>query len=106
MNRRLTTFLCGFLAAVLILVGVIFGGRELQLRHRQEGERQGYMVGYIMGYTDGTQDLRAQDTQLLAGRLEPYGIGSTRWKGFMLEFPTGYEKGYEDGQNRRISTED
>ncbi len=54
------------------------------------------MHGYTIGYMDALNG-KKQNSQSLADEIVPYDFGNGKWKGFMMGFPEGYDKGYLAG---------
>lgn len=51
------------------------------------------MQGYNFGYINALNE-RERNSQLLAGAIVPYELGNSKWKGFIMGFPEGYNDGY------------
>lgn len=80
------------IVTVIILSVLVFAIFHLRNVSYSEGEELGYLLGYNLGYTDALHN-KEQDSQLLAGEIVPYEYGNSKWKGFIMAFPEGYDNG-------------
>ncbi len=84
-------------AIPLILAAALLGGGVWTiLTLRQAAYNDGKAVGYLTGYTMAISGLPEKDgrsSQQLAGDIVPYETGGSKWKGFMMGFPEGWEDG-------------
>ena len=77
--------------ALVVAVSAFFVVRKANYNH---GKELGYLTGYSMGRTDHAADAVKADAQTLGSVVVPYEFGSSKWKGFVMAFPTGYEDGF------------
>jgi hypothetical protein len=72
---------------VVIAITCFWGIRKYNY---DTGKDNGYIAGYAIGYGDPLHST-SRNSQILAKDVCPYDFGSSKWKGFMMGFPAGYE---------------
>ena len=76
--------------ALVVAVSAFYVVGKVNYNH---GKELGYLTGYSMGRTDQATGVTA-DPGTLGHVVVPYEFGSSKWKGFVMAFPTGYEDGF------------
>lgn len=84
--KNIKRFICSVII-VAIVITCFFGAKKLNYN---TGKDNGYIAGYTIGYND-FQHKTSHNSQFLAQNVCPYIFGSSKWSGFMMGFPTGYE---------------
>ena len=85
-----------------VIVSGIFGGKKYLFN-------QGAEQGYLMGYERGQED--AMDNRPMNSSVEPteipsdYQLGTSKFSGFALYWPAGYEDGYNSKEGMPAITE-
>ena len=80
------------LAAALLLAAGIWAALALRQAAYDDGRAAGYLAGYAMGL-NGLPQGDSRNGQQLAGEIVPYEVGGSKWKGFMIGFPEGWDDG-------------
>lgn len=82
------------LIIVVIVITCFWGVRKCNY---DTGKDNGYIAGYAIGYDDSLHNT-SENSQILAQNVCPYDFGSSKWKGFMMGFPVGYEAAQLQGE--------
>ena len=90
MKKKAPVIVIAVLLALVVAISTVYVVGKVNYKH---GKELGYLIGYSMGRTDKASGVTA-DPGTLGHVVVPYELGSAKWKGFVMGFPTGYDDGY------------